>query len=175
MRTLGLMAVLATLVVAAPAEARWHVQRVGGHSSGYDDVALAGNTRGDAAVAFEKRGGIWLAIAHRGHRFGRAHRVPGSGAGSTPKVAVDGQGNVLVLWNYFDEFEQDDFESRDEPCCEGTVAAGRSSRGKHFRHVQRLTPIGHEVTAEAWAIAHGRVGVVWSELGRLRMRFARRG
>ena len=169
------VAVLATLLLASPASARWHVQRVGGHSSGYEDVALAGNARGDSAVAFDKGGEIALAIAHRGHRFGRAHRVPGSAAGSAPNVAIDEQGNVLVLWNYFDGFEEEDFESRDGPCCNGTKATVRYAHGRHFRHVQPLTPPGHEVTAEAWAIERGRVGVAWSELGRLRARFAARG
>src|SRR3954463_7826783 len=135
------------LVLVAPASAKWHVQRLGGHSSGFEDVALAGNARGDAAVAFEKGNAIWLAIAHRGRGFGKARRVPQSGSGTSPKVAIDEQGNVLLLWSYFDEFEEEDFESRDEPCCQGTLAAVRYAHGRHFRDVQPLTPPGHEVTA----------------------------
>src|SRR4051812_8805840 len=117
------MAVLAMLVLAAPASAAWHVQRLSRSSSGFDDVALAGNERGDAAVAFERGDSIALAIAHRGHRFGKARTVPNSGSGTQPKVAIDEQGNVLVLWSYFDGFDEGDIESRDDPCCQGTVVA----------------------------------------------------
>jgi hypothetical protein len=169
-------AVLATLLLASPASARWDVERVGGSSSGFDDVALAGNARGDAAVAFEKGGGIALAIAHRGRGFGRARRVPGSGGGSAPNVAIDEQGNVLVLWSYFDGFEEDDPESRDEPCCQGTLATVRYAHGRHYRHLQALTPPGQDVAPAAWAISGGRIGVAWTtDALRLRARFAARG
>src|SRR3954454_23468527 len=169
------LAVLLVLLFAARADAAWRVETVHRGSSGYDDVALAGNARGDAALAFELHDGIGLAIAHRGHSFGKSHKVPFSGGGTAPQLAIDEQGNVLVLWTYFDEFEEEDFESREEPCCDGTLATIRYARGKHYRRVQALTPPGHEVTAEAYAIRRGRAGIVWSEGSRIRARFAARG
>src|SRR4051794_27969377 len=169
------LAVLALLLLATPADAAWRVETVHSGSSGYNDVALAGNARGDAALAFELRNGIGLAIAHRGRAFGKPRRVPFSAGATAPKVAIDEQGNVLVLWTYFDGFEEEDFESREGPCCEGTLATVRYARGKHYRRVQALTPPGHEITAEAYAIRRGRAGVVWSEGSRIRARFAARG
>src|SRR3954447_21213459 len=169
------LAVFALLVLAAPADAAWRVETVHSGSSGYNDVALAGNARGDAALAFELRNGIGLAIAHRGRAFGKPRRVPFSAGATAPKVAIDEQGNVLVLWTYFDGFEEEDFESREGPCCEGTLATVRYARGKHYRRVQALTPPGHEVTAEAYAIRRGRAGIVWSEGSRIRARFAAAG
>src|SRR4051794_39711890 len=141
------LAVLALLLLPAPADAAWRVQTIHAGSSGYSDVALVGNARGDAALAFELPGGIGLAIAQRGHAFGKPHKVPFSGGGTAPHVAIDERGNVLVLWTYFDGFEEEDIESRDEGCCDGTLATIRYARGKHFRRVQALTPPGHEVTA----------------------------
>src|SRR3954470_17370347 len=154
------LAVLLVLLLAARADAAWRVETVHRGSSGYDDVALAGNARGDAALAFELHDGIGLAIAHRGHSFGKSHKVPFSGGGTAPQLAIDEQGNVLVLWSYFDGFEEEDFESRDGGCCLGAVATVRYARGKHYRHVQTLTPPGHEITAGAYAIRRGRAGIV---------------
>src|SRR3954468_14328570 len=116
------LAVLLVLLLAARADAAWRVETVHRGSSGYDDVALAGNARGDAALAFELPHGIGLAIAHRGRAFRKPRRVPFSAGATAPKVAIDEQGNVLVLWSYFDGFEEEDFESRDEGCCQGTLA-----------------------------------------------------
>src|SRR3954454_4334123 len=169
------LAVLALLLLATPADAAWRVETVHSGSSGYNDVALAGNARGDAALAFELRNGIGLAIAHRGRAFGKPRSEPVSAGATAPKVAIDEQGNVLVLWTYFDGFGEEDCESREGPCCEGTLATVRYARGKHYRRVQALTPPGHEITAEAYAIRRGRAGVVWSEGSRIRARFAPRG
>jgi hypothetical protein len=167
---------LAALGFTAPATAApWHTQLLSKSSSGFEDVALSGNARGDAAVAFERGGGVALAFARRGHRFGKAKFIRGSSGASAPRVAIDAQGNALVLWNYFDGFEAEDPESRDEPCCTGTLMTVRSARNGHFRRVQPLTPPGHEVTAGAFAIASGRVGVAWSEGESVRARFAARG
>jgi hypothetical protein len=175
-RALCILVGLSALLLAAPASARpWHTQLLSKSSSGFEDVALAGNARGDAAAVFERGSAIAVAFARRGHRFGKAKIVPSSGGGDAPKVAIDEQGNVLVLWNYFDEFEDDDIESRDEPCCTGTLMTVRSARTGHFRRVQALTPPGDEVTVGAFAIAHGRVGVAWSEGPFIRARFAARG
>src|SRR3954465_12735087 len=132
-------AVPALPLLAAPADAAWRVETVHRGSSGYDDVALAGNARGDAALAFQPPNGIGLPLANRGRAFRKPRRVPFSAGATAPKVAIDEQGNVLVLWSYFDGFEEEDFESREGPCCEGTLATVRYAGGKHYRRVQALT------------------------------------
>src|SRR5881227_2654965 len=73
-----------------------------------EDVALAGNARGDAVAAWEGKRGIAVPFAHRGKVFGHFHYAPRSGAGSAPQVAIDEQGNALVLWSYFDNTDPGD-------------------------------------------------------------------
>jgi hypothetical protein len=170
-------AVIASLVVAAPASG-WATQRLfdGQVNRADEEIELAGNVRGDAALVFLDRRGLRLAYARRGHAFGPARRVPRSRGGTVPRVVIDRRGNVALAWNYFDGTDPPHPEARDEGCCLGGRFTTWNPRSRRFRRVQTLTPKGREVDIDALAIGAGRAAVAWSPYnGRSRMRFARRG
>jgi hypothetical protein len=169
----------AALVGAAPAMAGWsEPQRLAVGQERFEDVALAGNTHGDAAAVWENGRGISIAFARRGRLFGAPTSIPGGRDGFSPKVAIDEKGNVLVLWSYFDNTSPGHPELRDEGCCNGIRLTMRSVAGGRFRRVQALTPVGRDVSSTALAIVNGRVGVAWGEFGlsaSIGARFARAG
>jgi hypothetical protein len=178
-RRLLLFAVALALAAPASAGASWGPrQTLDTKGTAFaEDVALAGNARGDAVAAWEGRHGIAVAFARRGKAFRHFRYAPHSGAGSAPQVAIDDQGNALVLWSYFDNTDPGDPESRDEGCCMGVQLTVRNARTGRFRPRQNLTPIGHDVGTSAVAIRGGKIGVAWSQdFGSgIFARFARRG
>jgi hypothetical protein len=176
-----LLSALAITLLAAPASAAasWGprqtlVSNGGGYGQG---VALAGNARGDAIAAWEGSHGIRVAFARGGRAFGHAHPLKGAGDGSYPRVAIDGQGNALVLWSYFDNTEPERPGQRDYGCCFGVRLSVRNAKTGHYRPAQLLTPIGHEVFRPAYAIENGRIGVAWNQdfSTRIHARFGSRG
>src|SRR3954452_5539506 len=94
---------IALVAVPASADASWRPrQTLDTTLSHYgEDIALAGNARGDAVAAWEGERGIAVAFARRGKAFGHFRYAPRSSAGSAPQVGIDGQGNAIVLWSYF--------------------------------------------------------------------------
>jgi hypothetical protein len=164
-RPLSLALTLASLAAPAAASASWGPrQTLDNNPPGYgEDVALAGNARGDAVAAWEGRRGIAVAFARRGKAFGRFHYAPRSRAGIGPQVGIDEQGNAIVLWGYFDNTEPEEPEQRDEGCCIGVQLTVRSARTGRFRARQTLTPKGHDLGPPAFEIDRGRIGVAWSQ------------
>jgi hypothetical protein len=175
-RALLIAVAAALLAAAAPADASWgpRQQLSTGSSDFSDDVALAGNARGDAIAAWEGRRGIQVAFARRGKRFGKPHYVPGADDGTVPYVAIDASGNALIMWTYFDNTQPEDIEERDSGCCNGVRLTVRSARSGHFRSRQTLTAPGLEVDLTAFAIRSGRIGIAWNESEDARV-FARFG
>ena len=165
-----------TVLSAAAPAAAWAPQRLfTGGDFFQQTVALAQNTRGDAAVVFQDLRAVRLAVARPGHRFSRPRRVPGSRGGANARVAIDEQGDVLVAWEYDDGTAPEVPEDRDSGCCVGVRMTVRDGRSGHFRRVQRLTPTGHDIILGDMAINHGRVALGWSEgASRVRARFAGR-
>jgi hypothetical protein len=171
--------IVALLAAPASAAASWGprqtlVTRGGGYGQG---VALAGNARGDAIAAWEGSHGVRVAYARRGKAFGRPHPLKGAGDGSNPSVAIDGRGNALVLWSYFDKTDPEMPGQRDYGCCFGIRLSVRSAKTGQYRPAQLLTPIGHEVSRLAFAIEGGRIGVAWNQdfSTRIHARFGSRG
>lgn len=180
MKRILLLVVAAALLAAAPsADASWGPrQRLSTVNTTYlDDVALAGNARDDAVAAWQGNRAIEVAYARRGGAFGPAHEVPGGRGGRAPNVAIDEQGNALVLWSYFDNTEPERPFLRDDGCCFGARLTVRNAKTGRYERRQTLTPIGHDVGASAFAIHGGRIGVAWGQDAETRIyaRFGRTG
>jgi hypothetical protein len=175
-----LLSALAIALLAAPASAgaSWGPRQTLVTQGGYGQrVSLAGNARGDAVAAWLGSGGVRVAFAYRGKAFGRARALKGSAGGSNPQVAIDEQGNALVLWSYFDNTDPGRPEQRDDGCCFGVRLSVRSAKTGRYRPAQTLSPPGHQVRRLAYAIEAGRIGVAWTQgfSPRIQARFGRRG
>jgi hypothetical protein len=171
---LSVAALLAALACASPASAAWTQQRLTDHSSGPNDVALAGNERGDAAIAFQGTRGIALALARPGRPFGALRYVPGGSTGFDPRVAIDEDGNVLVSWLYSDGSQQPapGTPIYQDCCVRVRLALLRPGTGKFLGPRSVGTP-GHNVRFSALSIVDGRVGIAWGyDPERLAARFS---
>src|SRR5436309_3346905 len=163
-RTL-VLALAGAALLPASAVASWGPrQRLssGGDDHG-EDVTLVGNARGDAVAAWRDGLGIRVAFARHGKAFGRPRYAPGGRHGRDPSVAIDSQGNAVVVWTYFANTSPPDPEERDEGCCSGAQMTVRSAASGRMRRAQALTPKGHEVGPVAATISHGRVGLAWDQ------------
>jgi hypothetical protein len=176
-----LVSAVAIALLAAPASAgaSWGPrQTLVRFNGGYaQDVALAGNARGDAVAAWQGSRGVQVAFAHRGKAFGPARELKGGADGSSPQVAIDEQGNALVLWSYFDNTDPGRPGQRDDGCCFGIRLSVRSAKTGRYRRAQTLTPPRHQVNSLAYAIEGGSIGVTWSQTysPRIHARFGRPG
>jgi hypothetical protein len=177
MRLAGTLLALAMVALAAasPAEAVWSHERVASGAADYGEVALAANERGDAALLFERRPGLSLALARPGGNFGRPRAVPRVGDESDAGVAVDERGDVLVVWNYNDHTKPAPSFSRDDDCCERIRVALLPKGAKRFSGPKTLGPAGTDAYLQAFSLVNGRVGIGWSEGGQVVARFSRRG
>jgi hypothetical protein len=142
------------LLMTAPADARWSKPVDASHAVVHAEPVLKINARGDRALVWEvPDGGVRVAVAAAGRRFGKPHAVPGSADGYSPRVAISPRGDVLVAWNYADRFRAPapgDF--RDEGCCQGMRAAVLTARGR-FGKTVTLAPRGMETGLDGMAIA----------------------
>lgn len=172
-RLVAALAVASTALTPSTAGA-WETQRLTQRAYGDGDVALAGNSRGDAAVVYVQDGRLMLAAARAGGRFGTPHAIPGSRRGYSPRVAMDEAGRALVVWSYFDNSDPPGPQIRDDGCCYGARLTVRSP-SRHFRRVQALTPRGGGAAPGAIAIAGGRVAVAFTSGRGAVVRSAARG
>jgi len=170
--------VLIALLVITSSASGWSRQRLTKDApDGYEDVGLAANDRGDAAIVFEGRAGISVAIARRGRAFGRPRIVRGGGdfTATQPRVAVDERGNVLVLWSYNDGTEPDPPFARDEGCCRRIHLSLRRAGGRSFGRPRTVGPPGQDSELQAFSMVNGRIGVGWTDYDGVAARFSRRG
>jgi hypothetical protein len=172
-----LAAVAIALLGASPAGASWSRERVAAHIGidGYGDLALAGNGRGDAALLFETRDGLSLALARPGHGFGRPRAVPHVGDETNAGVAMDERGNVLVVWTDNDHTIPAAPFSRDDDCCNRVRVALLRAESRRFSGPKTISPRRVDAFPQAFSIVNGRVGIAWNEGLDVVGRFSRRG
>ena len=174
------------LASASPTAAAWKRQLVATDGFAYTAPALAGNERGDAALAFRRGNAVYVAIARPGGDLGRARRIPAADFGKgrpgsdfgnpeSLRVAVDERGNTLVGWTYNDGSAPARPFSRDEGCCRRIRLALLRHGSRRFVASETMGRPKIDSHLRSTAIVDGRIGVAWDDFDGTNAKFSRRG
>jgi hypothetical protein len=179
-RAISTLVVLAAFALPAAASAGpWTgTQRLTVHGPSTFD--LAGNEHGRRAIAWADGHGVFVAIAPRGGRFGGARRIVGTPANPGPRLAMDGRGDIAVVWTHDTSETLGTGIFGDDGCCRRLMGAllrrdGRLSKPVRLGVGDRLTRFQPQLSSDTrghLALAYVQ-GPVYARFGDMRTGFGK--